>query len=399
MLKTILVLATAAAAITPLKLNEKGRTMRQWIENTQCLNVASQPLMNTQFAQLGAMDALNDAGLMNKVTGMSGVSSGAFVTALAATKDFSENSRKFRQVWPGWDGLVPEGGMSDPALSQHYEQKILKEVLPASFEELKIPIAIVATAYDTEDAAKNLDLPSAHPMVLSDGSLSEAVIVSSSAMVGPGCPNCQMGFKAKEVRGQWPVADGFLVDEYGTMGLAALAPCPNLLHIQPTNFAQQLTPTKNSDIDTQPKSVVTLGIDVPSSGIMSLVNPMKFIGSKEKKDEIWEKLEYENAYDHMKELLDQPMQVVEGDDEEHYFVDLELAKHYDGVRGWMEKLTDSSGDKAHTEYWQRTIPRRNEMVSERALKLASGELSYRACGNGLGAPKCNALKQKIPSGW
>eukprot|EP00746_Dinoflagellata_sp_MGD_P158937 gnl/MRDRNA2_/MRDRNA2_86593_c0_seq8.p1 gnl/MRDRNA2_/MRDRNA2_86593_c0~~gnl/MRDRNA2_/MRDRNA2_86593_c0_seq8.p1 ORF type:complete len:555 (+),score=105.89 gnl/MRDRNA2_/MRDRNA2_86593_c0_seq8:167-1666(+) len=384
--------------------------------DTTCLNVASQPLMNTQFAQLGALDALNDAGLLDKVTGYSGVSSGAFVMALAATPNLTMNSRKFREVWPGWSNMVPMsagGKMSDPLLSEHYHKRVLSQVLPETFEELKIPLAVVAVAYDNEKAAAMIDENKAQPMVVSDGNLPKAVITSSSAMMGPGCPRCMSGFQAKDFRGHWPVADGFLKDEYGTLGLAALEPCGNLLHFQPQNFAQQLTPTKNSDLDTQPTNVVSLGLDIPSSGIMSMlwdsmlkpINRVRMatlqgkmpLGGMANQDEIWEKLQYETAYDHMTEMLDQPMQVHEKpiDDEKHYFVDLNLKKHWDNIRGWGERKWDQKFDTQHAEYWDKTIPRRNKMVGERNAMLANGTLSYRACGNGLGAPRCNRQGEKI----
>merc|ERR1719161_1801461 len=107
-MKTIAVLILAIGANAQLREHPMGLTMRDWIGKTKCLNLASQPLMNTQFAQLGALDAINDAGLMDKVTGLSGVSSGAFVMALAASANFSENSRRFREIWPGWNNIVPE---------------------------------------------------------------------------------------------------------------------------------------------------------------------------------------------------------------------------------------------------------------------------------------------------
>merc|ERR1719386_221051 len=156
---TIYVLATMAHAQIELKPHKAGHTLRQWITRTKCLNIASQPLMNTQFAQLGALDALSDAGLMDKVTGLSGVSSGAFVMALAATNNFSHNSRRFREIWPGWSNLVPSGGgkMKDPDLSAFYHKRVLSRVLPASFEELKIPLAVVSVAYDNEEAAAKVD--------------------------------------------------------------------------------------------------------------------------------------------------------------------------------------------------------------------------------------------------
>jgi len=83
-----------------------------------CLNMASLPLMNTAFAQLGAIDALESEGLMDKVTGLSGVSSGAFVAALAATKNRSLASSIFRSKWPGWGNL---GAHNDPEFSVFYK--------------------------------------------------------------------------------------------------------------------------------------------------------------------------------------------------------------------------------------------------------------------------------------
>jgi hypothetical protein len=258
-------------------------------------------------------------------------------------------------------------------------------------------------------------------MVTRDGELADAVITSSSAMMGAGCPKCNSGFQAKDFRGHWPVADGFLKDEYGTLGLAALEPCDNLLHFQPQNFAQQLAPTRNADLDTQPENVVSLGIDIPSSAIMSmlwdtLLKPINrirratFQGSMPLKgmanqDEIWEKIQYEAAYDHMTEMLDQPMQVhaepmvsADGENpEKHYFVDLNLKQHWDKIRGWGERKWDQKFDTQHADYWEKTIERRNIMVAERNAKLKSGELSYWECGNGVGSPQCNQFGERIPS--
>jgi len=223
-------------------------------------------------------------------------------------------------------------------------------------------------------------------------------------MMGPGCPKCNSGFSAKQFRGLWPVADGFLLDEYGTLGLQALAPCQNLLHIIPQNYPQQLVPTPNNHIDTQPKNVVSLGLDVPSSAIMSMlwdsvrstkafkflktVNPVldipvKALGANE--DETWEKLEYDTAYEHMLEQLDKPMMV--GEEPNHFFVDLNLIEHWKPIRGKGEEKFDAKNDKAHTDYWAKTIPRRNELVGERNKKIQEGKLSYRPGGNGKGARK------------
>merc|ERR1719217_1042575 len=105
----------------------EAMTLRKWIQKQPCLNMASLPLMNTQFAQLGAIDALESEGLMDKVTGMSGVSSGAFITALAASKNRSLASSTFRSLWPGWSNL---GSMKDPEFSSNYREKILDKVLP-----------------------------------------------------------------------------------------------------------------------------------------------------------------------------------------------------------------------------------------------------------------------------
>merc|ERR1719160_2038884 len=239
-------------------------------------------------------------------------------------------------------------------------------------------------------------------------------------MVGPGCPRCHSGFKAKHFRGMWPVADGFLKDEYGTLGLSALQPCENLIHIMPQNYPQQLTPTLNANIDTQPTNVVSLGIDVPSSSIMSMMYdairhskpfnfikngrlgeafklvtgnefaiPMKAMGANEAPT--WEKLQYDVAYQHMKELLDQPMMI--GEERNHFFVDLNLIEHWKLIRGKWEEDWDRKNDAAHKDYWVRTISRRNAMVSSRNKKIKDGVLSFRAGGNGLGAPKL--LVEKI----
>jgi hypothetical protein len=376
-------------------------TLKKWMKAQPCLNMASLPLMNTQFAQLGAFDALHDEGLMDKITGMSGVSSGAFVTALAAHKNRSLASTSFRSKWPGWGNLGP---MKDPEMSHNYREKILDQVLPQTFEELQIPLAVTAVHYHNDIAAATIDNKKADPVVISDGDLPEAIIASSSAMVGPGCPRCQSGFQARKFRGLWPVADGFLKDEYGTLGLHALEPCENLLHVMPQNYPQQLTPTLNAHIDTEPKNVVSLGVDVPSSGIMSMMwdslrntkgfnflhkqnshidVPVKSMGANE--DETWEKLQYETAYTHMKEQLDQPMMV--GEEPNHFFVDLNLMEHWKGIRGTFEREWDKKNDAQHAAYWIRTIDRRNEMVNDRNKDVKEGRLSYRPGGNGKGAPK------------
>merc|ERR1719380_579401 len=119
-------LLLSSAAAHTLRQVPDGMTLRKWMQAQPCLNMASLPLMNTQFAQLGALDALESEGLMEKVTGLSGVSSGAFVTALAASKNHSLASSKFRSLWPGWSNLGPA---KDPEFSQQYKEKILDQVL------------------------------------------------------------------------------------------------------------------------------------------------------------------------------------------------------------------------------------------------------------------------------
>merc|ERR1719272_2846344 len=126
--------------------------------------------------------------------------------------------------------------------------------------------------------------------------------------------------------------------------------------------------------------------------------PLKGVANQ---DEIWEKIQYESAYDHMVERLDEPMNVDEHEvkDElnegEHHFVDLHLKRHWDQIRGWGERKWDQKFDTEHGKYWENTASRRNEMVAARNLKIASGELSYKACGNGLGAPRCNMAGEQI----
>jgi len=110
---------------------------------------------------------------------------------------------------------------------------------------------------------------------------------------------------------------------------------------------------------------------------------MKAFGANE--DETWEKLQYETAYTHMKEQLDQPMMV--GEEPNHFFVDLNLMEHWKGIRGKFEENWDKKNDAQHQQYWVKTISRRNAMVGERNKLVRDGHLSYRPGGNGKGAPK------------
>merc|ERR1719498_1983741 len=121
-----LTLVLVGAAAHTLQVARDGMTLRKWIKAQPCLNMASLPLMNTQFAQLGAIDALESEGLMDHVTGLSGVSSGAFVTAVAASKNRSLASSIFRSKWPGWSNL---GANKDPDFSSNYRERILDKVL------------------------------------------------------------------------------------------------------------------------------------------------------------------------------------------------------------------------------------------------------------------------------
>merc|ERR1719161_2999902 len=106
----------------------------------------------------------------------------------------------------------------------------------------------------------------------------------------------------------------------------------------------------------------------PINNIHAATGGMKQqLGGMANQDEIWEKLQYETAYDHMHEMLDAPMQVHEQpmDGETHYFVDLNLKRHWDQIRGWGERKWDSKYDTEHAEYWDKTADRRNFMVHER----------------------------------
>merc|ERR1719160_1682101 len=133
MLCVALLLSSAAAST--LRQVPDGMTLRKWMMGQKCINMASLPLMNTQFAQLGALDALESEGLMDQVTGLSGVSSGAFVTAVAASKNRSLASSIFRSKWPGWSNL---GANKDPDFSGNYREKILDKVLP-QLSQLNLP--------------------------------------------------------------------------------------------------------------------------------------------------------------------------------------------------------------------------------------------------------------------
>merc|ERR550514_101678 len=119
------------------------------------------------------------------------------------------------------------------------------------------------------------------------------------------------------------------------------------------------------------------------------------LGTMGNQDEVWEKVEYETAYDHMLEMLDQPMEYDPKDTEEHYFVDLNLKKHWDNMRGWAERKWDQVFDTQYGEYWEKTAPKRIKMVAERNEAIKNHQLSFRACGNGMGAPRCNQNGEQI----
>merc|ERR1719311_1301039 len=98
--------------------------------------------------------------------------------ALAATKNRSRASSKFRSLWPGWSGM---GASKDPEFSENYKTQVLEKTLPQTFEELATPLAITAVHYEDENAAATIDNKKAEPVVVSDGLLPESIIASSSA--------------------------------------------------------------------------------------------------------------------------------------------------------------------------------------------------------------------------
>jgi hypothetical protein len=292
-------------------------------------------------------------------------------------------------------------------MSENY-QKYLQEndIIPSDFKELQIPLAVGAVKYADAKAASGPDWERAEPVVISDGDLLEAVTVSSSAMVGPGCPNCKMGFKAKTFRGLWPVADGFIVDEFGTLGLQALPKCDHVLHIVPANFKGQKTLVPGpTEIDTQPHEVVTLMIHAPSSSIMSMTWDMmrekvgtlggmlpknvlpptqKLLGKFANDDDLWDHATFDAGYKAIARLLDQPMEVRS---DGHFIAEADTPEYWQPMRTSAEERFDRKNDEAHGDYWVKTAERRALFVKARQEKFKNGTLSYKKGGNGLGAPE------------
>jgi hypothetical protein len=364
-------------------------TLREWMKEGSCLNVAFQPLLNTHYLLLGLMDGLRDENALEKVSGYSGVSSGAFIAALMATEDSKNKSALFRQTFPGWNSF----GVKDPEVSENYG-KYLRTILPEKFEDLKTPTAVGLTKYVDDYAATTVDSKRSDALVVNNGNLIESVVTTSSAMIGPGCPKCNSGFSAKNFRGMWPVADGFLHDEYGTGSLAALPKCNRLMHVMPQNFMKQLVVPARKELDTEPQKMVTMaayqgssllvasmsfdGLNKPLNQLRQLgapIDPKAVIGPHGQlvhDQATWDKVLYESAYIEVRKLLDVPMQLT--DDKDHFLVEVDTAKHWKPMQTWVEKKWDEKFDDQHAQYWAKTKGRRDAKVEKRNIHLRQGKL-------------------------
>jgi len=362
-------------------------TLRQFLAEGDCLNVGFQPLMNTQFMLLGQMDALRDEGALKKVTGLTGVSTGAFISALYATND-KNATLKFRKSWPGWSKLSKV--QKDPELSEGYTT-YLKTILPTRFDDLKIPLAITVTLFENELAAKDIDNKHAEPVLVNSGDLQEAIVASSSTMFGKGCPKCNDGFQAKYFRGLWPVTDGFLKDEYGTAGFNVLPKCQRALRVVPMNYEGQCGLPTRSQVDTIPKEMVTLVVTQPMSSVSSVffegakekggkfmqnLYPKSLVGKTRNSVAAWDEKIYEVAYKETKKVLDVPMKFHEKDTN-HFIATVKSQKELDDFRKPLEKMWDNKNQGGHAKYWASTEGRRNDMVFKRNAIAKTGKMPVR----------------------
>merc|ERR1719160_1928114 len=185
-------------------------------------------------------------------------------------------------------------------MSEGYH-KHLKQHLPETFEELKTPVAITSTAWANEYDAYARNTKNARALVSTTGGLHEAIIASSAAMTGPGCPNCLFGFKAKKHQGHSVVTDGADVDPDGTAGLVKLAKCDRVVHMYMQDYQHQFLSPLPHEVPNKPKHLVTIDLHQPLSATYAY-------GTKDDQtrhsEASWSAKMYEVSYHAMNMLLD-----------------------------------------------------------------------------------------------
>lgn len=296
----------------------KNTTLREWLAaGTDCFNVALVPQYNNQHLVFGVMEALKEAGLMRKLTGISACSGGTLPGAFyAAGKSFPEFDATFPKL--GWRGFGP----SEPKIEEDY-RSFLSRNLPSTFEKLEIPLALSMTKWDDISNLKTMTPNNAHSFVVNSGDLHSAMVAAvatgnNGVLSDPGCPKCIFGFHPKTIENQYPVTDGAFADIWGTKALEKLPTCSRLLHILPLDYAGQVEPQKPEEIPGNPKELVTLvAIQPPASSQSYILDAFNRRDITKRTTEEWNNMLFKSNYQATKRLLDQPIELVRSGNNYH----------------------------------------------------------------------------------
>merc|ERR1719321_1523195 len=160
MFRSLALFAPAVALRAPAINNVAPNTLREWLSEDKCFNLALTPQYNNQHSVWGLLQSLKDEGLLKNLKGISACSGGSLPGAfLAADRDFNFFSKHFPEN--GWLGFGP----SEPKITNDYA-RFMNVSLPKRFEQLKVPFALSVTVWDTDKNIFTSPL-AAHPMVVS----------------------------------------------------------------------------------------------------------------------------------------------------------------------------------------------------------------------------------------
>lgn len=319
----------------------KNVTLREWLAaGEEPFNVAIVPQYNNQHLVFGIMEALKEAGLMKKLSGISACSGGTLPGAFyAAGKSF----RDFDAAFPakGWAGFGP----SEPRIEKDY-RAFLARNLPEKFEQLQIPLALSLTKWDDISKIKTMMPQNARPFVATSGDLHSAMVAAvatgnNGVLSDLGCPFCAFGFHPKTVEDQYPVTDGAFADIWGTKGLEKLPQANRVLHILPLDYAGQVAPQTPEDIPGNPRELVTLvAIQPPASSQSYVLDALNRRDITKRTTGEWNQMLFESNHKAIEKLLDQPFQLQRSADGNSYHGKLLV----DGGLGQIETKSEKDFD-------------------------------------------------------
>jgi hypothetical protein len=276
-------------------------TLKQWLTEGGCYNLVLTPQYNNQHSMFGITEYLRKENLLKKLGGIAAGSGGSLPGAfLAAGSNFSSFQANFPRK--GWSGFRP----SEPSLTQDYEQ-FLDATLPPTFGQLKYPLALSLTHWESTDALKKFDHSRQKGFAVNTGDLHEAMIAAVTTSGGhPSCPNCTKGFWPRRVNSRFPVTDGAFGDVWGVNGLSAIPSCNKLLHLLPLDYPGQVEPPDLNALPRKPAEMVSLVIVQPPVASHSYFHDkmpfMKFITSKGPEE--WNALMFDTTHDAMQSAVD-----------------------------------------------------------------------------------------------